>query len=97
MTVRSYSCISGTTSEESDTGTFGSTAEAISRMRFSCASFANALISETVSASIFAWRSFASASRNDASSSGRTTAPRASTRSSASIVSASGAIGSDLL
>ena len=97
MTVRSYSCISGTTSEESDTGTPGSASAAISRMRRSWASFANALISETVSASIFALFSFASEARNAPSSSGRTTSPRASTRSSASIVSASGAIGSDLL
>ena len=95
--MRSYSCISGTTSDESDTGTPGSTLPAISRMRRSCASFAKALMSETVSASIFAFFSFASESRSAASSRLRTTAPRASTRSSASIVRASGAIGSDLL
>ena len=39
-------------------------APAISRMRRSCASFAKALISETVSASIFAFFSFASESRS---------------------------------
>jgi hypothetical protein len=62
--VRSYSCISGTTSDDSETGTPGSAAPAISRMRRSWASFAKALISETVSASIFAVLSFARESRS---------------------------------
>jgi hypothetical protein len=53
VTVRSYSCISGTTSDESDTGTSGSSSLAISRTRFSWPSLANELISETVSASMF--------------------------------------------
>ena len=97
VTVRSYSCISGTTSEDSDTGTPGSTSAAISLMRRSCASFANELTSDTVSASIFFVPSAARSVRSFASSSAPTTSPFEPTRSSASIVSASGAIGSDLL
>jgi len=54
-------------------------------------------ISETVSASICFAPSFFRSSRNCCSSSAVTTSPRVLTRSLASIVSASGAIGSDLL
>ena len=97
MTVRSYSCISGTTSDESETGMPGSSSLAITRMRFSWAGLANELISDTVSASIFLALRPRRLSRSAGSFSARTTSPRALTRSSASIVQASGAIGSDLL
>ena len=97
VTVRSYSCISGTTSDDSETGMPGRMSCAISLMRRSCLSLAKALISETVSASMFFWPRARSSSRSFASSRLVTTSPLAPTRSSASIVSASGAIGSDLL
>ena len=97
VTVRSYSCISGTTSEESETGVPGSSSIAISRTRRSCAGLAKELMSETVSASIFCDLRVRRLLRNAPSSRSRTTSPFALTRSSASMVQASGAIGSDLL
>ena len=97
VTVRSYSCISGTTSDESDTGVSGSSSRAISRTRCSWAGFAKELMSETVSASIFCAFSERRLLRSASSSRPRTTSPLALTRSSASMVHASGAIGSDLL
>src|SRR5690606_9220894 len=53
VTVRSYSCISGTTSHDNDTGMPGSSSRATSRTRRSCMSFAYELIRHTVKASMF--------------------------------------------
>ncbi len=97
VTVRSYSCISGTTSEDRETGMPGSSREAISRTRRSCDAFANELMSDTVNASIFRCLSVARSLRNWSSSSACTTAPSAATRSCASMVQESGAMGRDLL
>jgi hypothetical protein len=92
VTVRSYSRISGSTSEESDTGTPGSTSAAISPIRRSCAGSAKELISETASASTPT--SFASWARTSASSSGRITRPSDAMRWSTSTVFSSAASGS---
>ena len=97
VTVRSYSCISGTTSEDSDTGVFGSSSSAMARTRCSWPGLAKELMSETVSASIFCDFRPRRLLRRASSSRPRTTSPLALTRSSASMVQASGAIGSDLL
>ena len=94
VTVRSYSRISGSTSEDSETGTSGSTSAAISAIRRSCAGSAKELISETASASTPA--SFASWARTSSSSSSRITVPSLPIRSSTSTVFSSAASGSGL-
>ena len=97
VTVRSYSCISGTTSQDRETGMPGSTSMAISRTRISCAGLAKELISDTVSASICFCPRLCRSVRNCASSSASTTSPCALMRSQASMVQDSGAMGRDLL
>ena len=92
--VRSYSRSSGSTSEDSDTGTPGSTSAASAPMRRSWAGSAKELISETASASIPV--SFASCARTSASSSSRITVPSEAMRSSTSTVFSSAARGSGL-
>ena len=91
--ARSYSCISGRMSAESDTGTSGISSAQISAMRRSCAAFMYEFIRQTVIASTFSARNVARLARNATSSSARTTAPSAPMRSCASMVASSGAIG----
>ncbi len=97
VTVRSYSCISGTTSEDNEIGMPGSTFCASALIRSSWRSLANELISETVSASMFCALSVCRLATSASSSSGSTTSPRALMRSLASMVQARGAIGGVLL
>jgi len=97
VSVRSYSYISGITSEEMETGMPGSTSAAISRMRRSWTPLAKALMSDTVSASTPLPTKVFNLARISASSSGWITSPWALTRSFASIVRSSGASGSGLL
>ena len=94
--VRSYSRISGRMSEDSETGTPGSSAAASSRMRRSWAGLAKELTSDTVRASTWRRRSSARAARTLSSSSGRSTSPRAPTRSATSTVCSRAASGSGL-
>ena len=95
VSARSYSRISGRISAgERDRDFRQLLRSAISRMRRSCASFANALISDTVIASTPCRLSLHRASRALASSSSRTTSPRAPIRSLTSTVFSSAASGS---
>ncbi len=95
--VRSYSCISGMTSEDRETGTPGSSSAAISASRCSWAALVKLLISDTVNASMPRAARERNAVLAASSSRGSTTEPSAPIRSGTSTVHSSGAMGSDLL
>ncbi len=96
VTVRSYSRNSGSTDDDSETGTSGISRSASLPICRSWSEFANELISETASASMPPFRSRRSCAPIASSSSGVTTDPSEPIRSSASTVSSSGASGSGL-
>ncbi len=91
---RSYSRISGSTSEDSETGTPGSTSAAISATRRSWSALAKELISDTARASTPPSR--ASWVRTSSSSRSRMTVPSLARRPATSTVSSSAARGSGL-
>ncbi len=94
--VRSYSRSSGSTSEDSETGTPGSTSAASSAIRRSWAGSAKELIRQTASAWMSRPTSLPSWARTSSSSSGRTTEPSLASRSSTSTVCSRSASGSGL-
>ena len=96
VSARSYSYISGNTSEETLTGTPGISLSSTSRTARSCAPFTYALRRHTVTACTFSRFSTVTCRRRSAVSRGRTTLPSASMRSRTSTVDSSGARSSPL-
>jgi hypothetical protein len=96
VSARSYSYISGSTSEETETGVSGISRSSTSRTRCSCSPLTYALRRHTVTASTRSRLSTAICSSRWSVSRGRTTFPSASMRSRTSTVDSRGARSSPL-